>query len=51
MLKASKPDDSDGKASDALLLYLDALFQLLPWHASPMVFSGTQAYELGVAQL
>ncbi len=52
MLKAARTvGDTYSKTADALFQYLRTLFELLPWHASPLVFSGEQAFELGIAQL
>lgn len=39
------------KQFEALVLYLQTLLELAPWHPSPLLFTGQQAHELGVAQL
>lgn len=43
--------NKDRRAVDTLIAYIRALLALAPWFASPLVFSGKQAFELGVAQL
>lgn len=36
---------------EALVLYMQTLLELAPWHPSPLLFTGQQAHALGVAQL
>lgn len=43
--------NKERRAVDALTAYIRALLALAPWYASPLVFSGKQAFDLGIAQL
>jgi hypothetical protein len=43
--------NKDRRTVDALIAYIRALLALAPWYASPLVFSGKQAFDFGIAQL
>lgn len=50
LLRAGQRGSLD-KQFEALVLYLQTVLELAPWHPSPLLFTGKQAHELGVAQL
>lgn len=41
----------EGKLMAAMQMYRDALVQMYPWNATALLFTSTDAFKYGIAQL